>query len=144
MIYITRKEHFNAAHKLENPAWSEEKNQEIFGKCANRNWHGHNYQLYVTVKGVPDPETGYVVDLKKLSMLIKEKVIDKVDHRNINLDVDFMQGVLASTENLAIAIWKELEPYIKGAQLHRIRLYETENNFVDYYGEQIPELNKSL
>lgn len=133
MILVTRKEHFNAAHKLENPRWTDEKNREIFGKCANKNWHGHNYQLFVTVKGDPDPETGYVADLKKLSLTIREHIIDKVDHRNLNLDVDFMQGMLASTENLAIAIWEQLVPHVKG--LYSIKLFETENNFVEYFGK---------
>ncbi len=138
MIYITRKEHFNAAHKLYNPAWSAEKNSEIFGKCANENWHGHNYQLFVTVKGTPDAETGYVADLKQLSTVIKERVTEKIDHRNINLDVDFMQGKLASTENLAIAIWEELLSFFedKTYDLHSIKLYETENNFVEYFGSE--------
>lgn len=133
MVFVTRKEHFNAAHKLENPDWSYEKNLEVFGKCANKNWHGHNYQLFVTVKGEPDPETGYVTDLKKLSTLIRKHIIDKVDHKNLNLDVDFLQGKLASTENLAIAFWEQLEPHLEG--LHCIRLYETENNFVEYFGK---------
>lgn len=132
MILVTRKEHFNAAHKLENPDWTEEKNREVFGKCANKNWHGHNYQLFITVKGEPDPETGYVTDLKQLSLLIKRLVIDKLDHRNINLDVDFMQGKMASTENIAIGIWEQLEPHVKG--LYSVKLYETENNFVEYFG----------
>lgn len=133
MVYVTRKEHFNAAHKLENPQWTDEKNREIFGKCANKNWHGHNYQLFVTVKGEPHPETGYVTDLKKLSILVREHIIEKLDHKNLNLDVDFMQGILPSTENLAIAIWQQLEPHIEG--LHCVRLYETENNFVEYFGK---------
>lgn len=133
MILVTRKEHFNAAHKLENPDWTEEKNREVFGKCANKNWHGHNYQLFITVKGEPDPETGYVTDLKQLSLLIKRLVIDKLDHRNINLDVDFMQGKMASTENIAIGIWEQLEPHVKG--LYSVKLYETENNFVEYFGK---------
>ncbi|MFL5730283.1 MAG: 6-pyruvoyl trahydropterin synthase family protein, partial [Cytophagaceae bacterium] len=102
MIYVCRKEHFNAAHKLYNPEWTEEKNREIFGPCANHNWHGHNYELIVTVKGVPDPETGFVIDLKKLSKLTRERVTEKLDHKNLNIDVDFMQGKMASTENLAI------------------------------------------
>lgn len=133
MIYVTRRERFNAAHKLENPGWSEEKNREVFGKCANKNWHGHNYELFVTVKGNPDPETGYVTDLKKLSEILKRLVIDKLDHRNINLDVDFMKGRLASTENLAIGIWNQLQPHVEG--LHSVRLYETENNYVEYFGD---------
>ena len=103
MIYITRRETFNAAHKLYNPEWSMEKNQEIFGKCANTNWHGHNYVLFVTVKGTPDPETGYVIDLKYLSDIVKDRVVEKIDHKNINLDVDFMKGKMSSTEVLAIA-----------------------------------------
>lgn len=136
MIFITRKEHFNAAHKLFRPEWSEEKNIEVFGKCANANWHGHNYSLFVTVKGEVNADTGYVVDLKKLSILIREKITDKVDHKNLNLDVPFLKGKLASTENLAIAFWKELEEHINklGCKLHCIKLYETENNYVEYYG----------
>ncbi|MFM7014741.1 MAG: 6-pyruvoyl trahydropterin synthase family protein [Bacteroidota bacterium] len=136
MIYITRKEHFNAAHKLHRPDWSEDKNAAVFGKCANPNWHGHNYELFVTVKGEPAEETGFVIDLKFLSKLIKERVIDKLDHKNINLDVDFMEGKMASTEILTIAIWNQLEREInaKGCQLHCIKLFETENNFVEYFG----------
>ena len=134
MIYITRVEHFNAAHKLYNPNWSKEKNLEVFGKCAYENFHGHNYNLYVTVKGVPDEETGYVCDLKELSQIIKDRIVEKIDHRNINLDVDFMQGKMASTENLAIAIWNELKDHIPGGELHCIKLYETDRNYVEYYG----------
>lgn len=136
-VFVTRREHFNAAHKLWNEQWSEEKNFEVFGKCANKNWHGHNYNLFITVKGSPDPETGYVVDLKKLSIVIREQVTDRMDHKNINLDVDFMQGVLASTENLTFAIWDILDPEVKklGAQLHCVKLYETENNYAEYYGD---------
>ncbi|MFT6814824.1 MAG: 6-pyruvoyltetrahydropterin/6-carboxytetrahydropterin synthase [Sphingobacteriales bacterium] len=135
MIYITRKEHFSAAHKLFNPNWSQEKNIEVFGKCAYENFHGHNYQLHVTVKGVPDSETGYVVDLKELSRIIQREVLEKIDHRNINLDVEFMKGIMASTENLVIGIWKQLEPHVKGGTLHKIELFETERNSVEYYGE---------
>jgi 6-pyruvoyltetrahydropterin/6-carboxytetrahydropterin synthase len=137
MIYVTRKEHFNAAHKVWRAEWSEEKNTEVFGKCANKNWHGHNYDLYVTVKGNPNPETGFVVDLKYLSKIIKSEIIEVLDHRNLNLDVPFMQGKMASTEILAIEIWKQLLPHIVklGCNLHSIKLYETENNFVEYLGE---------
>jgi 6-pyruvoyltetrahydropterin/6-carboxytetrahydropterin synthase len=137
MIYVTRKEHFNAAHKVWRAEWSEEKNLEVFGKCANKNWHGHNYDLYVTVKGHPNPETGFVVDLKYLSKIIKSEIIEALDHRNLNLDVPFMQGKMASTEILAIEIWKQLNPFIVtlGCNLHSIKLYETENNFVEYFGE---------
>lgn len=136
MIYITRRESFNAAHKLARADWSTEENFEVFGKCANPNWHGHNYQLFVTVKGEINPETGFLVDLKWLKRLINEEVIHKIDHKNLNLDVDFMQGKLASTENLAIAIWNILAPKIKSdrACLHSIKIYETENNFVEYFG----------
>ena len=136
MIYITRRESFNAAHKLARPDWSLDKNIEVYGKCANPNWHGHNYQLYVTVKGEVNPETGFLVDLKWLKHIINVNVVDKIDHRNLNLDVDFMKDKLASTENLAIAIWDILLPLIQeeGATLHCIKIYETENNFVEYFG----------
>jgi 6-pyruvoyltetrahydropterin/6-carboxytetrahydropterin synthase len=138
MIYVCRKEHFNAAHKLYNPSWSEEKNKEIFGPCANHNWHGHNFELIVNVKGNPDPDTGFVIDLKRLSKLIRERVTEKLDHKNLNVDVDFMIGKMASTENLAIEIWKILSPAIReisNADLHCITLYETPRNYVEYYGE---------
>ncbi|TAH27742.1 MAG: 6-carboxytetrahydropterin synthase [Cytophagales bacterium] len=139
MIYICRKEHFNAAHKLYNPQWTEEKNIEVFGPCCNANWHGHNFELIVTVKGNPDPETGFVIDLKKLSKLIRANVIEKLDHKNLNVDVDFMLGKMASTEHLAIEIWKILDPLISAvskAKLHCVTLYETPRNFVEYYGEE--------
>jgi len=139
MVYVSRKEHFNAAHKLSNPAWSKEKNQEVFGPCANENWHGHNFDLIVTVKGDPDPETGFVVDLKKLSTLIRTDVVEKVDHKNLNLDVDFMRGKMASTENLAVEIWRILAPGISRiaprAKLHSVRLFETPRNYVEYFGD---------
>jgi len=138
MIYITRRERFNAAHRLFRPEFSDEKNLEIFGKCSNPNWHGHNYTLFVTVKGETNPDTGFLVNLKDLSALINSFVIEKLDHRNINLEVDFMAGKLASTENLAVGIWNELsEPVATlGACLSSIKLYETENNFVEYLGVQ--------
>jgi 6-pyruvoyltetrahydropterin/6-carboxytetrahydropterin synthase len=137
-VFITRKEHFNAAHRLFRPDYSDEKNLEVFGKCSNPNWHGHNYTLYVTVKGEVSPETGFVANLKELSALIQDKIISKADHRNMNLEVGFMAGMLASTENMAVAIWKELEPGVgkMGAALHCVRLEETENNIVEYYGER--------
>jgi 6-pyruvoyltetrahydropterin/6-carboxytetrahydropterin synthase len=136
MVYLTRQEHFNAAHKLYNPHWSNEQNNAVFGVCANENWHGHNYDLYVTVKGNPDPETGFVYDVKKLSQLIKSQVIDKLDHKNLNLDVDFMTGKLCSTENLAIAIWEQLAPHLPGSlELHCIKLYETPRIYVEYFGK---------
>jgi 6-pyruvoyltetrahydropterin/6-carboxytetrahydropterin synthase len=136
MVYLTRSEHFNAAHKLYNPNWTPEKNDEVFGKCANQNWHGHNYELLVTVKGKPDPGTGFVFDVKRLSIIIKEHIIEKLDHRNLNVDVDFMKGQLCSTENLAIAIWQQLRPHLpSGVQLHAIKLYETPRIYVEYFGE---------
>lgn len=139
MVYVSRKEHFNAAHKLYNPAWSEEKNKEVFGPCANANWHGHNFELITTVKGIPDADTGFVVDLKALSEIIKEKIIDRLDHKNLNLDVDFMEGKMASCEILVIEIWKILAPEIKAitpqGELHSLKLYETPRNFVEYFGE---------
>ena len=138
-IYVSRKEHFNAAHKLYNPDWSEEKNIEVFGPCANENWHGHNFDLIVTIKGEPDPETGFVVDLKKLSTLIREEVTEKLDHKNLNLDVDFMQGKLASCENLIVEIWRILEPLLptisKFGKLYSLKLYETPRNYVEYFGD---------
>jgi 6-pyruvoyltetrahydropterin/6-carboxytetrahydropterin synthase len=136
MIYLTRRERFNAAHRLYRADWSEEKNLEIFGKCSNPNWHGHNYVLYVTVKGEPNPALGYVVDLKLLSQIIQEHIIEKMDHKNLNLEVEFMNGRMASTEQIAMAIWEELKPHIQslGVELHSIRLEETENNFVEYFG----------
>ncbi len=136
MIYITRRERFNAAHRLYRNDFSDEKNLEVFGKCSNPNWHGHNYELFVTVKGETSPETGFLVNLKILSKLIRETVIVKLDHKNINLEVDFMQGKLASTENLAVGIWNEIEEEIKslGAELHCVKLSESENNSAEYYG----------
>ncbi len=136
MVYLTRSEHFNAAHKLYNPNWSPQQNEAVFGKCANENWHGHNYELLVTVKGQPDPGTGFVFDVKRLSTIIKEQIIEKLDHRNLNLDVDFMQGKMCSTENLAIAIWQQLEPHLpESLQLHCIKLYETPRIYVEYFGD---------
>lgn len=136
MIFLTRRERFNAAHRLYRPDWSDEKNQEIYGACSNPNWHGHNYVLLVTVKGKIKPELGYVVDLKTLGRVIRETIIERVDHKNLNLEVDFMKGKIASTENIAMAIWEELEPGIRalGVELHSIKLEETENNFVEYFG----------
>jgi 6-pyruvoyltetrahydropterin/6-carboxytetrahydropterin synthase len=136
MIFITRREHFNAAHRLFRPEYSDDQNLQVFGKCSNPNWHGHNYTLFVTVSGEVDPATGFLVNLKDLSAIIEQHVIEKLDHRNINLEVDFMAGKLASTENLAIGIWNELSEPITamGASLHCIKLYETENNFVEYFG----------
>ena len=136
MVYLTRQEHFNAAHKLFNPRWTREQNESVFGVCANENWHGHNYDLYVTIKGNPDPDTGFLFDVKKLSKLIKEHVIDHLDHKNLNLDVPFMKDQLCSTENLAIAIWQQLAPHLpQQVHLHCIKLYETPRIYVEYFGD---------
>ena len=136
MVYLTRKEHFNAAHKLFNPNWSKEKNVAVFGACANENWHGHNYDLYITVKGKPDADTGFVYDAKKLGELIREHIIEKLDHKNLNIDVAFLEGQLCSTENLAVAIWQQLQPLLPlNAALHCVKLYETPRIYVEYFGE---------
>lgn len=136
MVYLTRIEHFNAAHRLFNPNWTPEKNEAVFGKCANKNWHGHNFELTVTIKGKPNPETGFIFDAKKLSVIIQERVVDKLDHRNLNLDVDFMRDKLCSIENLVMGIWKELEPALpEQVELHCIKLVETPRIYVEYYGE---------
>lgn len=139
IVYVTRKEHFNAAHRVYNPMWSDEKNNEVFGICANPNFHGHNFELIVTIKGPINPETGFVVDMKHLGKMMKDSVIDKVDHRNLNLDVGFMQGIIPSCENFVLEIWRilevglhELAPH---AKLHYIKLIETPKNYVEYYGE---------
>lgn len=135
MVYLTRLEHFNAAHKLFNPNWSKEKNEEVFGICANENWHGHNFELFVTIKGEVNPDTGFLFDVKKLSKLMKEHVVEKLDHKNLNLDVDFMRGKMCSTENLAVEIWKQLEPHLPaGVFLHCVKLYETPRIYVEYFG----------
>jgi 6-pyruvoyltetrahydropterin/6-carboxytetrahydropterin synthase len=138
MIFITRRESFNAAHRLFREDFSDEKNLEVFGKCSNPNWHGHNYTLYVTVKGNINPQTGLLINLKDLSSLIKKEIIDKIDHKNINIEVDFMKNVMASTENLAVKIWEQLEEAVgsMGAELHCVKLLETENNFVEYFGNK--------
>lgn len=137
-VYVTRRERFNAAHKLWNHDWSDEKNHEVFGKCANPNWHGHNYEVHVTIKGEPAPDTGYCMDLKVLSQILKQHVVEPLDHKNLNLDVPWMKGKMASTEILIIEIWNQIFEPIKavGCTLHSIRLYETENNYADYFGEQ--------
>jgi 6-pyruvoyltetrahydropterin/6-carboxytetrahydropterin synthase len=135
-VQVIRRERFNAAHRLFNPNWSDEKNEQIFGKCANKNWHGHNYTLFVTVEGTVDPDTGYVIDLKVLSDIIKNRIVDKIDHKNLNIEVDFMKDTITTAENIAIKIYEELESDIQGTgnNLYSVKLYETENNYVEYYG----------
>ena len=137
MVYITRREQFSSAHKLYREDWSAEKNVDVFGKCANPNWHGHNYQLYVTVKGEQNPDTSFVANLSDVSAIVREKVISKLDHKNVNLDVDFMKGKLASTETLAVEIWKQIQAPINalGCELHCVKIQETENNYVEFYGK---------
>jgi 6-pyruvoyltetrahydropterin/6-carboxytetrahydropterin synthase len=136
MVYLTRLEHFNAAHKLYNPEWSKEKNEEVFGLCANENWHGHNFELYITIKGNIDSETGFLFDVKKLSNLIREKVIKKLDHKNLNMDVDFLQGKMCSTEVLAMEIWKQLYGHLPmHVKLHCVKLCETPRIYVEYFGD---------
>lgn len=136
MVFLTRIEHFNAAHKLYNKGWSEQENKDVFGKCANENWHGHNYELHVTIKGEPHPETGFIYNAKTLGDLIKEVIIEQVDHRNLNLDVPFMSGKFTSAENFAIAIWNELKPHVEEGtvKLHCIKLVETRSIYVEYFG----------
>jgi 6-pyruvoyltetrahydropterin/6-carboxytetrahydropterin synthase len=137
MIYLTRRERFSAAHRMFRQDWSDQKNREVFGKCSNPNWHGHNYILWVTVKGEPSDDHGFVMNINLLKKIIQEKVIEKLDHRNINLEVDFMTGKIATTENLAIAIWNELKDPVEkeGAHLYCVKIEETENNSIEYYGQ---------
>ncbi len=136
MVYLTRRERFNAAHRLFRPEWSDERNLHVFGKCSNPHWHGHNYVLFVTVKGTVNPQTGFLVNLKELSKVIKAHVIEPMDHKNLNLEVPFLTGKIISSETIAMAIWEQLETPIAemGVTLYRIRLEETENNFVEYFG----------
>ncbi|TLV02814.1 6-pyruvoyl trahydropterin synthase family protein [Dyadobacter luticola] len=131
-VAVFRKEHFNAAHRLHNPAWSDEKNETVFGKCNNPNFHGHNYELVIKVTGPVDPETGYVVDMKVLSAILKESVIDRFDHKNLNLDVEEFRNLNPSAENIAIVIYSILRSKINSELALKVRLYETERNFVEY------------
>ncbi|MDT7923262.1 MAG: 6-carboxytetrahydropterin synthase [Chlorobiota bacterium] len=137
MVYVTRRVSFCAAHRLYNPNWSEERNYAVFDKCSNPNGHGHNYVLEVTVAGQPDPETGYVIDLKELARLIEQEILSKVDHRHLNYDVDFLQGINPTVENLAIAFWRILEPKLPRGRLHCVRVYESEHNYAEYRGEPV-------
>ncbi len=135
MVYVTRREVFSAAHRLFNPALSDEENEKIYGKCSAPNWHGHNYVLEVTVKGEIDPLTGYVIDLSVLKKIIKENVIEKLDHKNLNFDVDFLKGKIPTGENLVAAIWNELKDKIPNGEICSVKLFETENNYFEYKGE---------
>jgi 6-pyruvoyltetrahydropterin/6-carboxytetrahydropterin synthase len=135
MVYITRIEHFNAAHKLFNPSWSKEENEFVFGKCANENWHGHNFELHVTIAGNSNPETGFVYDVKKLSLIINQFIIEKLDHKNLNVEVDFMAGKICSIENLIEGIWNQLSPQLPTEiKLHSLKLFETPKIYVEYFG----------
>lgn len=134
-VYVTRRVHFNAAHRLHNPHFSDEWNKATFGDCNHINWHGHNYELEVTLAGDPNPDTGYLYDLGKLRALIEERIVKPCDHRNLNLDVPFLHGIIPSAENLVVAFWQQLAEVLPQGLLHRIRLYETARNVATYYGE---------
>lgn len=134
MVYLTRREHFCASHRLFNPEFSDEKNLRTYGKCAYPNGHGHNYELEVTVTGDVDPSTGMILDLKELSDIIKKEITDKVDHRHLNVDIDFLKGIIPTAENLAVVFWNILAPKIPGGTLYSLRVYETPNNFAEYRG----------
>jgi len=136
IVHFTRRERFSAAHKLWNNKWDHDTNHEMYGKCAHENWHGHNYILFVTVKGIADSDSGMVMDLRDLKKIMKEKVVDKCDHKNLNLDVDFLNDKITTAENLAMAMWGEMEEEIKkyNVELHCVRIIETENNSAEYYG----------
>ena len=135
-VFITRQVHFNSAHRLHNPTKSQAWNTRQYGLCTNPHWHGHNYVLEVTLRGQPDPVTGYIVDLGELKRILHVAVVDKCDHRNLNTDVDFLRDVIPSTENLVIAFWHEIEPHIKAGKLHCVRLYETPRNFAEFFGPE--------
>ena len=135
MVYLTRREHFNGAHRLFNPTWTEEQNDAVFGKCANKNWHGHNFDVFVTVKGEPNPDTGFIMNAHELSKIMKREIVDRLDHKNFNMDVPEFKNILPSTENVVKQIWKWIAPHITNCKLHSIRLVETENIYVEYFGE---------
>lgn len=134
-VTVTRRLHFNAAHRVHNPALSDAENDELFGKCNNPNWHGHNYILDVSVRGEISAKTGYVVDLSRVKEIVTREVIDKVDHRNLNVEVDFMKGKIPTTENIVVAMWDVLKPAVAPATLERLVLWETQNNAAEYRGE---------
>jgi 6-pyruvoyltetrahydropterin/6-carboxytetrahydropterin synthase len=135
VIYVTRRAHFSAAHRLYNPAFSDERNEAVFDKCNNPNGHGHNYTVEVTVAGEPNPETGYLIDLKKLGAILEREIIDRVDHKHLNVDVPFLSGIIPTAENIALAFWRILEPAITEGALHAVRVYESETNYAEYRGE---------
>lgn len=137
MVFLTRRERFIAAHRLFKPEWTNEQNFEVFGKCSNPNWHGHNYEIFVTIKGEPNPETGFVINLKQLSKIVRTKITEQADHKNLNLEVPFMKNRIPTSENIAIAIWEEIEEDIikLNCSLHSVKVVETENNSVEYFGK---------
>lgn len=137
MIYVTRKAAFSAAHRLYNPTFSDERNEAVFDKCNNRLGHGHNYVMEVTVRGLPDPLTGYVIDLKRLKDLLDEAVIDKVDHKHLNYDVDFLRGIIPTVENLCVLFWQQLEQRLPSGELHCIKVYESDQNMAEYFGQPV-------
>jgi len=134
-VYITRRETFAAAHRLFKPGLTDEENYKLFGKCSNPNWHGHNYTLEVIVEGIVDSKTGFVIDMQKLKAIIHEHVISEVDHKNLNIDTEFMSGIIPSSENIVIAIWNQLVDKIPNGKLHSVKLYETENNYFEFRGD---------
>jgi 6-pyruvoyltetrahydropterin/6-carboxytetrahydropterin synthase len=134
VVTITRQVHFNSAHRLWNPSKSQAWNVKQFGLCTNPHWHGHNYVLEVSLRGEPDPETGCIMDLGKLKEILHERIVDKCDHRNLNDQVDFLRGIIPSTENLVIAFWNELVGHIPAGRLHCVKLFETPRNFAEYHG----------
>ena len=136
MVYVTRRAHFSASHRLFNPNFTDAENEKVFDKCNNPNGHGHNYYLEVTVAGVPNTDTGYVIDLKHLKKIVYDYFLSKVDHKNLNLDVPFLQGIIPTAENIVISAWNQIQPQIKDGKLVSVKLYETENNFFEYKGER--------
>ncbi|MFM8771802.1 MAG: 6-pyruvoyl trahydropterin synthase family protein [Candidatus Kapaibacterium sp.] len=137
MIYVTRKASFSAAHRLYNPTFSDERNEAVFDKCNNPLGHGHNYVMEVTVKGLPDPLTGYVIDLKRLKDLLDEFIVDKVDHKHLNYDVDFLRGIIPTVENLSVLFWQQIEHRLPSGQLHCIKVYESDQNMAEYFGDPV-------
>ena len=137
MVYVTRRVNFSAAHRLFNPTFSEEQNEQVFDKCNNFFGHGHNYVIDVTVKGMPDPQTGYVIDLKQLKAILEEHILSKVDHKHLNFDVEFFEGIIPTAEHIAVVFWREIENKIPKGTLHKITVYESDNNFVEYFGEPV-------
>ncbi len=135
MIYVTRREVFSASHRIYNPRLSDEENIKLYGKCSNPNGHGHNYELEVTIAGEINPETGYLIDLSELKNIIRKNVIEKLDHKNLNIDVEFLKGKIPTAENILISIWEQLKDKIPNGRLYSIKLYETENNYVEFRGE---------